>query len=188
MEYLKFVDEIEKDVQQDDSSSLGEKLIIYSIIRAIKPSVCVETGTHKGKTALYIAQALYDNKKGHLWTAENNDRFAEESIRYFSRYPELSEFITFEKIKGEDLKIKIDGISAQIDFAFIDSFHEKEVVLAEIKALFPQLSKHAIVIFHDCDIESGSQNGVNQAIEKAGLKTLWMPTQNNIRIYQHSKL
>lgn len=178
MDYLKFIDKIEQDVQQDDSATFEEKLIIYSLIRAIKPKVCVETGTHKGKTSLYMAQALYDNKQGHLWTAEPNELFAGEAVRYFSRYPELKEFITFQKIKGEDMKVK------DIDFAFIDSFHEKEVVAGEIKALFPQLSKHAIVIFHDCGITK--EERVNQAIKEAKLKTVWIPTQNRIRIYEHS--
>jgi len=180
------VDEIEKNIPQDDSCTLEEKLIIYSIIRAIKPEVCVETGTHKGKTALYIAQALYDNKKGHLWTAETNKDFAQETINNFNKYPELKKFITFQQTKGENLKIRINGISALIDFAFIDSYHEKEVVLREIKALFPQLSRHAIVIFHDCELVTRVA-GVNDAIEEAGLKTVWIPSsRNNIRIYEHS--
>lgn len=183
---LKFIDEIEKDIRQDDSTAFEEKLIIYSIIRAIKPDVCVETGTHKGKTALYIAQALYDNKKGHLWTAEINKDFAQETINNFNKYPEMKKFITLQQVKGEDLKIKVNGMSALIDFAFIDSYHEKEVVLGEIKALFPQLSRHAIVIFHDCELVTKIP-GVNDAIEEAGLKTVWIPSsQNSIRIYENS--
>ena len=175
---LKFIDEIEKDVQQDDSTAIEEKLIIYSLIRAIKPDVCIETGTHKGKTSLYIAQALYDNKKGHLWTAEPFEPFASEAIRYFNRYPDLKEFITFKKIEGKDLKVD------NIDFAFIDSYHEEEVVLEEIKYLFPRLSKNAIVIFHDCSLKK--INEVNRAIKKVRLKNVWIPTQNRIRIYEHS--
>jgi len=178
MDYLAFVDKIEKDVKQEDSASFEEKLVIYSLIRAIKPEVCIETGTHFGKTALYIAHALYDNKKGHLWTVDPNEHFASEAVRYFNRYPELKKFITFQKIKGEDLKVK------DIDFAFIDSFHEKEVVMGEIKNLFPRLSKHAIVIFHDCSLKV--ENMVNEAIKEAKLKTVWIPTQNRIRIYENS--
>ena len=180
MEYLKYSDEIERDVQQDDSASFEEKMIIYSIIRATKPDICVETGTHKGKTALYIAQALYDNKKGHLWTVDPNEDFAREAIRYFDRYPELKKFITFRQIEGKDLKIK------NIDFIFIDSFHEKEVVLEEMRNFLPGMNKGAMVLFHDCGGDNESV-GVNAAIDELKLKTVMIPTENVMRIYSHQR-
>src|SRR5271170_7877802 len=43
---------------------------IYALVRLLKPSVCIETGTWLGYGTLYIAQALQDNGLGKVSTAE----------------------------------------------------------------------------------------------------------------------
>jgi len=44
--------------------------LLYGLIRVWKPSTVLETGTHKGISSAYMAQALKDNKKGHMVTYE----------------------------------------------------------------------------------------------------------------------
>lgn len=41
-------------------------LFLYNTTRYIKPNLCVELGTLAGYSAYCIAQALLDNKKGHI--------------------------------------------------------------------------------------------------------------------------
>ena len=171
---LEFKEKIDA-LPQDNSAHEGQKLIMYAFIRSMKPERVVEIGTHLGVTALYLAHALYDNKKGHLWTCDPYDYKQEET---FSKFPELKEYITFQKKKGEDLDID------KIDFLFVDGFHEKHCVLAEIKALFPRLTKEAVVFFHD----AGGDNafvGVNEAIREAGLKTLMISGEGKMRLYSN---
>ena len=55
-------------IPDDDSASKQERLLLYQIIRNIKPKVAVEIGTHRGKAAFYMAQALKDNGEGILHT------------------------------------------------------------------------------------------------------------------------
>ena len=43
---------------------------LYSFTRLIKPKLVVETGTHKGISALYIALALEKNNQGKIKTFE----------------------------------------------------------------------------------------------------------------------
>lgn len=173
---LEFIEEIDKEVPSDDSASLGEKMILYWLIRELRPETVLETGTHKGLATLYMAQALYDNNKGIIHTF---DPFDWGQLGNFRKFPKLEERIRFYKKKGEESEV------VDIDFAFIDGFHEKDVVVREIQNIFPFLNKNAVVVFHDC--WEGNTDGVNEACEEADLRTLWLPTTNAIRIYINKK-
>ena len=162
-----------EEVPADDSTSMGEKMLLYWLIRDLKPKVVLETGTHRGLTSLVMAHALYDNGEGHLHTCDPNDEWGQQGN--FTKFPELNERMTFYKQRGKDMKIK------DIDFFFCDGFHGIKDVVDEIDAIFPFLTDRATVVFHDC--WWGNTDGVNEAIESRMLKTVWLPTKNAIRIY-----
>jgi predicted O-methyltransferase YrrM len=162
-----------EEVPADDSASRGERMLLYWFIRELRPKVVVETGSHKGLSTLYMAAALHDNKEGHITTADTNPQW--NSRGNFAKFPDLLPYITFHMIEGKQLAVD------NIDFLFLDSFHDKQVVLDEISALFPRLSTVATVVFHDC--WHGTSDGVNEAIAQKKLRTIWLPTKNAIRIY-----
>ena len=80
------------------------------------------------------------------------------------------------RISGKDLDVK------DVDFLFVDGFHEEEHVLAEMEHFLPRLTENAVVVFHDCGGDN-VQVGVNAAIKKLGLETAFLPTTNTMRIY-----
>ena len=164
-------------------SQRTEQEFLYGLIRAIQPEVCVETGTHTGLASIYIARALEDNNKGHLWTVDPIDWNQIETFESLS--PNLQKYISFEQIRGDELKL-----DKEINFAFIDGFHGREDVIEEIDNIFPQLADHAIVIFHDClEIEENWHQGVLRALEVKDIlnKTVVIPSLNWMRIYEHRK-
>ena len=172
---LEFREQIEKEVPRDDAADFGEQMILYSLIRAIKPNIVVEVGTHKGMTSLYMAHALYDNGIGVLHTC---DPFEWGQQGNFRKFPELEKLIKFYPIKGEELDVD------EIDILFLDGYHEYEYVERELKHFIPRLSEKGIIIFHDCKGDKpGGEVGVNTAIRDAGLSTVLIPTENYIRIY-----
>ena len=122
---------------------------------------------------MYLAQAVEENGFGHVWTV---DPFEYGQLSTFSRSP-LAGHITYQQIRGCDFKCE-----TPIDFVFIDGFHEKTAVEEEIKAIFPQLSSKATVVFHDCESSNDSCD-VNGAV--ANLHTVRLPTHAHIRIYNH---
>lgn len=171
------IQEIEE-LPMDDSTTIELREYIYDLVRTEKPSICVEVGTHKGVTALYIASALRDNEKGMLYTVDPTDYGIENILKGFD---DVRPHITYLQKKGIELEID------NIDFLFIDGFHEYECVRDEIQHFLPRLNDGAHVLFHDC----GGDNefvGVNRAIDEAGLNA---PVINfgdsKSRLYLHRK-
>ena len=175
---LEFIEEIDKEIPTDDAADFGERMILYSLIRAIQPDIVVETGTHKGFTALYMAHALHDNGKGVLYTAEPNEQMW-GARGNFRKFPELESRIKYFEGMGKDMEVE-----GKIDLLFIDSEHEKDVVLGEMEHFLPKLSNNAIVVFHDCGGDN-EKVGVNAAIKELGFNAVIIPTVNTMRIYCH---
>lgn len=163
-------DNIDKEIPADDSATKDERLFLYSLIKMLKPITCLEIGTHKGLSTLYMTQALYENGKGVMHTCDPINWDAEGNFR---KFPELERLIRYNQIKGKDMDVY------SIDFAFVDGDHTAPEVMHEIKMLMPRLSKHAVVIFHDCT--GGSE--VNIALENCGVSTWMLNSANGIRMY-----
>lgn len=179
---LSFADEIEKEVPQDDSASEGEKCFLYGLVRALKPKVVLETGTHRGKATLYMANAIHDNGIGKLYTCDPNDGW--DQVGNFRKFPDFEKFITFKVIRGLDWDEPKD-----IDFFFCDGFHGKQDVIEEIEHYFPRLTDRAVVVFHDCDENpENDTTGVNAALTEKGLKYIHLMSQNRMRVYVHENL
>lgn len=171
-------DKFHKEIPSDDSTSEGEKMILYSLIRELKPETVIETGTHRGLTSVYLAQALVDNGKGVLHTCDPNDEWGQ--VGNFRKFPEIVGIVTFYRKMGSQMLR--EDIDTPIDFAFIDGFHGRMDVIPEIKALLPLLSENAVVVFHDC-WPLNESDGVNEACAEMGLHSVWLPTKNAMRVY-----
>lgn len=176
---LEFEDLITQEVPSDDSTAPEEKEILYKEIKKLKPSLVVETGTHRGLTSLYIAHALYENKKGLLHTADPYDW---GQVGNFRKVPVLNEYIQFHNTRGSQMIEELDDI----EFAFIDGFHEKVEVVEELKALLPKLADKAVVYFHDTN-GSNIHCDVPGAIDELGLKVKYLKTPNGMAKYVHKR-
>ena len=117
---------------------------LYGLVRAIKPTNAVETGTFEGFSAVNIAQALKDNKKGMLWTIDCRNYFPQEIFRDYGVEKQIDQVIGFspdalEKIVSEN----------NIDFAFLDGEHTGNAVLAELEVLHKYFKAGSYITGHD---------------------------------------
>lgn len=174
---LTFEQKIITEVPAEDSTAIDEKELLYQAIRDLKPSVVVETGTHRGLTSLYLAHALFDNGHGHLHTADPYDWDAPGNFR---KFPELEQRITYHRKPGFEMIRELSNI----DFAFIDGFHEKHEVVAELLELASRLSPGAVVYLHDT-AGSNVHCDVPGALEQMGWVVEFINSTNGMAKYVH---
>ena len=118
---------------------IGE--FLYSFIRMIKPQHVLETGTHWGISASYIAFALEHNNKGVLDTYEFLPEIHEVAKRRFERLG-LTHRILSQLEDVAKLELKVD-----YDFMFLDT--EPQTRFGELVTFFPKLKEGGYVFIHD---------------------------------------
>lgn len=107
--------------------------LLWGLVRMLKPEIAVETGTYRGTTARQIAQALWANGCGHLWTCDT-----EYDYKYLNVLAGLP--ATYVKCSSLDLPQLREA-----DFVFSDSGQE-------IRAKEYELVKPGCVfVIHDTD-------------------------------------
>jgi len=122
---------------------IGE--LLNAIVRAVKPEVVVETGTHKGFSALMIAQALQANGSGHLYTIDQVDYNVAEKCRAFG----LKDRVTIVTSSSVAALIDLAARLPRIDFLWLDADHSTCAVLEELDAARPSIRPGSYIAFHD---------------------------------------
>ena len=77
---------------------------IYSLIKMQQPEVILELGTGFGSSALFIAQALKENKKGKLLTVDNGEDWDKMKLNLKKKYNSHKDFFNscLNKFKLKD--------------------------------------------------------------------------------------
>lgn len=125
---MKHEDLIKREIPADDSTSLGEKMLLYWLIRELKPKTIVETGTHRALTTMYMAHALYDEGlDGSI--IHTFDPFEWGQRANVAKIEPLSKYVVVHQKRGDTCDVK------DIDFFFCDGFHEDFEVLQEMAVI-----------------------------------------------------
>lgn len=137
-------------------SGLGDSAdLLYGLVRSMKPEVCVEIGSARGKSACHIGMALKENGSGTLYAIDPheptdwNDSKAVDSFKIFE-----------DNISAVDVRNQISIIrsysdaaardwSLPIDLIFIDGDHSYEGVKRDWELFLPHVKPFGIVVFHD---------------------------------------
>ena len=129
---------------------------LYGLVRAVKPTNAIETGTFEGFSAINIARALKDNGKGKLWTIDYTDYKAQKTFKVYKVKEWITQIIGVSPGALETIVSEND-----IDFAFLDSRHTYKIVLSELEVLHKYFKVGSYITGHDyCRHE-----GVKQAVE-----------------------
>ena len=115
---------------------------LYGLIRLIKPENVLETGTHKGIGACYMAKALEDNNKGQLTTIEFLQELYAESIQRFETVG-LSSRI---KAVYGDVR-EYDPGDTKYDLILLDT--EPDQRFNEVLKFYPYLNPGGFMFIHD---------------------------------------
>lgn len=107
----------------------GTAKFLEGLVMALRPTICLETGTHLGRSTKAIAQGLAENGSGHLWTVDMDDYgtlpMALQGIESY-----VSQVVgKTPGILSEEPLNKLQNI----DFAFLDGDHTGEGLKAELE-------------------------------------------------------
>jgi hypothetical protein len=135
------------------SKSYFWSVLLFKIIRAFKPSSCLELGTCLGISASYQASALKLNNKGRLFTLEGAQSLASLAKENF----QILELDNVNIVVGRfnDTLEKVLQDNKPIDYAFIDGHHDQYATLNYFNQIYPYLSNGAVIIFDDISWSKG---------------------------------
>ena len=131
--------------------------LLHGFVRAVKPKVVVETGTHKGFSALVIAKALQQNGEGHLYTVDLEDHKVRALLDRFG----VGKLVTVSNMYSAKF-LKSMRADTVVDLLWLDADHTKEAVLEEFMAAERLLRPGSYVGFHDTIIDPREDAAVRE--------------------------
>lgn len=119
--------------------------IYQEIITEIQPDLIIETGTHMGGSALFMAHMLDIVGKGEIITIdvrETSPRPDHPRIRY----------VTGSSADPDLIQAMLDDRPDEMRLAVLDSDHSKSHVLNELNLLAPYINLGSYIIVEDTNI------------------------------------
>jgi hypothetical protein len=148
-----------------------QRILLYCLVRELKPEVVLETGVYYGGNSVFILNALAKNDKGKLISIdypqnimvntnlECRHPWVGDTENYDKSY--LPGFIVPESLKdrwelliGDSLNLMPD-LGVEIDLFVHDSEHTFKHVFGELDAVWDQLSSHGLAFVDDIDWSNG---------------------------------
>jgi cephalosporin hydroxylase len=101
----------------------------------------LELGTRKGNsTSAFLAAA--EAVSGHVWSGDIDNAASS-----------LGEFLSWTFIPGDDMDPAVQAqFPGEVDVFFLDTSHEYEHTLAELRAYMPRIIPGGIALFHDTNL------------------------------------
>jgi len=131
----------------DPEARFGRRIGWYAFIRAIKPKVCVETGTDKGLGTCVIAAALMRNaKEGFPGKVYGMDLNPNAGYLFQAPYNQFGELVI------GDSHISIKALKDPVDFFIHDSDHTPEHEEAEFNLIEPKMAPNGLVLSDNSEV------------------------------------
>jgi predicted O-methyltransferase YrrM len=186
----------------DFDSGLGQSsFVLYGLVRAMRPTICVEIGSARGRSACHVGLALKQNGHGRLFAIDPHTRSDWNDRGSTDTYTVLQQNISavgvqkfVEIIRAYSADAARDWTS-KIDLLFIDGDHSYEGVKRDWDLFLPHMSKFGVVAFHDtmwdlrppASWDRGVTMGVPQFVDelrRAGHPVLTLPRDFGLSLVQ----
>ena len=122
----------------------GAADLLHGLVRAIRPSVVLETGTHKGRSTSAMASALVKNGTGSLTTIDSIDYGLFENGALTEQEKSIVTQVigkTPEAFNSPEVK-DLSGI----EFAFVDGDHTLAGMLRDMKFVESRMAERCTVV------------------------------------------
>ncbi|MBT8400078.1 MAG: class I SAM-dependent methyltransferase [Rhodothermia bacterium] len=124
-----------------------EGLALFNLVRALRPTQCLELGTCVGISAAYIAAAIDLNESGRLTTMEGGKDLARVASINFTRM-NLGN-VTLVSGSFQEMVPEVLPTLKPIDFAYIDGHHDGGATREYFRQIADKASPHAVVVLDD---------------------------------------
>lgn len=136
--------------------SIGDRIVLYGLIRGLRPKRYLEIGVRWGGSGRIVAHAMQANDIGQAIGIDPDlTNFRPSKKELFGRYS------LFKGYSPEAIPAAVGQQGGQIDFAFIDAVHTYSAVKADAVALAELIEIGGHILFHDA-----YHQGINQAIDE----------------------
>jgi predicted O-methyltransferase YrrM len=140
--------------RQPSDMSETDRLMLFALVRGLRPALALEIGGSVGGSARIITNAMQENGMGRLIGIDPiPDTFRAKSSDLHARYT-LMEGYSPQAIPAAAAKA-----GGKFDFVFVDALHIYDAALADFRGCLPHLADGAHVLFHDA-----YHQGLDQAI------------------------
>lgn len=121
-------------------------LLLFRLVRELRPERCLELGTNCGISAAYQAAALRLNGAGELRTVEGSPGLVELSRRTLDSLD-----LAAAVVEGRfaDVLPPLLEAAGPFDYVFVDGHHDGPATLAYFARLQTRLRNGALVVFDD---------------------------------------
>ena len=117
--------------------------LLYTLIRASRPSTVVEFGTSFGISTIHLAAAVRDNGAGRVVSTELNAAKVAEARANLAQ-ADLADQVTI--LEGDALET-LAGLTTPVGFVLLDGW--KNLYLPVLRLLEPRLTPGALVVADD---------------------------------------
>lgn len=129
----------------------AERELLYDTVRNYRPLTVFEVGTWRGGgSTLFIAQALYANGMGELYTTDIDHQMVDDAERAYIKFlPHLLPFIRFHRGSStEEYPLLLEN-RRKVDLLFLDGQEDREQTFSEFSLFEPFLTDGSLLLTHD---------------------------------------
>jgi predicted O-methyltransferase YrrM len=135
---------------------IGDRVMLYALVRGLKPRAYLEIGVRWGGSARIVCHAMEANGHGKAVGIDPYmSNFRPRNRELFGRFSKIEGFSPEETGKAAEV------VGGKFDFVFIDAVHTYSAVKKDLNGVLEYLSETAHIVFHDA-----FHQGIDQAVEE----------------------
>jgi predicted O-methyltransferase YrrM len=144
-------------------------MLMFKLIRALKPATALELGTAVGLSAAFEAAALEINGSGKLLTLEGSAGVSALAARNFDK-------LRLARVQARTglFKDTLDGALrdlGEVDFAFIDGHHDEHATVEYFEKILPFTPAGKVIVFDDINWSDGMKNAWRLLLQHPKINT-----------------
>lgn len=129
---------------QPSDMCLTDRIMLYALVRGLRPERALEIGVRWGGSARIITSAMEENGVGKLVGLDPAPEAFRAKIEHlYGRYTLVSGY------SPGDTEVAVKTLDGPLDLVFIDALHTHDAVLADFLGVIPYLAPDAYILLHD---------------------------------------